>query len=106
VTLRDFIVYVLLALGVGAELVCCVGVLVMRNAFDRLHYAAAATTLGPFLIGAAVLVRESVSAAGLETIAVVAVLLLHNPVVEIATARAARRIEYGRIGALARERVE
>jgi multisubunit Na+/H+ antiporter MnhG subunit len=68
-------------------------VLLMRNAFDRLHYSSAATTVGPMLIGAAVLVRESVSAGGLQTIAIVALLFLLNPVVLIATARAARRIE-------------
>jgi len=94
-TPRDLIVDVLLTLGVGAQLICCVGVLAMRNAFDRLHYASAATTLGPLLIGAAVLVRESVSAGGLQAIATVAVLFLLNPVVQIATARAARRVEEG-----------
>jgi multicomponent Na+:H+ antiporter subunit G len=93
VTPRDLIVDVLLGLGVGLELVCCLGVLLMRNAFDRLHYSSAATTLGPVLIGAAVLVRESVSAGGLQTIAIVAFLFLLNPVVLIATARAARRVE-------------
>lgn len=92
-TARDLIVDVLLVLGVGAELVCCLGVVAMRNAYDRLHYSSAATTLGAFLIGAAVLVRESVSAGGLETIATVALLFLLNPVVLIATARAARRID-------------
>jgi multicomponent Na+:H+ antiporter subunit G len=91
-TPRDLIVDVLLALGVGVELICCLGVLLMRNAFDRLHYSSAATTLGPLLIGAAVLVRESVSAGGLQTIAVVSLLFLLNPVVLIATARAARRV--------------
>jgi monovalent cation/proton antiporter MnhG/PhaG subunit len=93
VTSRDLIVDVLLGLGVAAQLLCCLGVLVMRNAFDRLHYTSAATTIGPMLIGAAVLVRQSVSAAGLETIAIVALVFLLNPVVEIATARAAWRIE-------------
>ena len=92
-TPRDLIVDVLLALGVGAELICCLGLLLMRNAFDRLHYSSAATTIGPALIGAAVLVRESVSSGGLQTIATVSLLFLLNPVVLIATARAARRIE-------------
>lgn len=92
-TPRDLIVDVLLALGVGAQLICCFGVLLMRNAFDRLHYSSAATTIGPVLIGAAVMVRESVSAGGLETIAIVSLLFLVNPVVEIATARAARHVE-------------
>jgi monovalent cation/proton antiporter MnhG/PhaG subunit len=93
VTPRDLIVDVLLTLGVGVELICCLGVLLMRNAFDRLHYSSAATTLSPVLIGAAVLVRESVSAGGLQTIAIVSLLFLLNPVVLIATARAARRVE-------------
>jgi monovalent cation/proton antiporter MnhG/PhaG subunit len=92
VTARDLIVDVLLALGVGAELICCLGVLLMRNAFDRLHYSSAATTVGPVLIGAAVFVRESVSAGGLQTIATITLVFLLNPVVEIATARAALRI--------------
>ena len=92
-TPRDLIVDVLLGLGVGAELVCCLGVLLMRSLFDRLHYSSAATTVGPVLIGAAVFVRESVSAGGLQTIAIVALLFLLNPVVLIATARAARRVE-------------
>ena len=95
-TARDVIVDILLVLGVAAQLVCCLGVLAMRNPFDRLHYSAAATTIGPILIGAAILVRASVSAAGLQTIATVAVLFLLNPVVEIATARAAWRIERSR----------
>jgi monovalent cation/proton antiporter MnhG/PhaG subunit len=93
VTPRDLIVDVLLGFGVTAQLICCLGVLLMRNVFDRLHYASAATTVGPVLIGTAVLVRESVSAGGLQTIAIVSLLFLLNPVVEIATARAARRLE-------------
>jgi monovalent cation/proton antiporter MnhG/PhaG subunit len=106
VTARDLIVDILLAAGVGAELICCLGVLVMRNVFDRLHYAGAAATVGPIMIGAAVMVRESVSAGGLSTIATVALLFLLAPVVQIATARAARRVEYGSVEARAEERVE
>jgi monovalent cation/proton antiporter MnhG/PhaG subunit len=87
---------VLLAVGVAAQLACCVGVLVMRNAFDRLHYAAAGTTVGPFCILAAVLVRQHVSAAGLEAIAAVAFLFLANPILVTATARAARQVHHGR----------
>ena len=32
---------VLLALGVAAQLLCCLGVLAMRTTADRLHYASA-----------------------------------------------------------------
>jgi len=90
---RDVLVDIFLALGVGCQLVCCLGVVVMRTALDRLHYAAAGTTLGPILVGIAVLIRESVSAGGLETIATVAFLVLLNPVLTIATARAAQRVD-------------
>jgi len=92
-TARDLLVDVFLVLGIGCQLVCCLGVVVMRSALDRLHYAAAGTTLGPILVGAAVLIRESVSAGGLETIATVAFLFLLNPVLTIGTARAAERLE-------------
>jgi len=90
---RDVLVDIFLTLGVGCQLVCCLGVVVMRTALDRLHYAAAGTTLGPILVGIAVLIRESVSAGGLETIATVAFLVLLNPVLTIATARAAQRVD-------------
>jgi multisubunit Na+/H+ antiporter MnhG subunit len=89
----DLAVDVLLALGVAGELLCVAGVLVMRTTFDRLHYASAATTVPAFLILAAVLVREHVTAGGLEAIAAVALLFLLNPAVVLATAMAARRVD-------------
>lgn len=87
----DLAVDVLLALGVAAELLCVVGVLVMRTTLDRLHYTGAATTVPAVLVLVAVLVREHLSAAGLQAIATVALLFLTNPVLVIATARAVRR---------------
>jgi len=89
----DLAVDILLSLGVGAELLCVAGVLVMRTTFDRLHYAAAATTVPALLVLAAALVREHVTSGGLEAIAAVGLLFLLNPALVIATARAARRIE-------------
>jgi multisubunit Na+/H+ antiporter MnhG subunit len=86
-------IQVLLVLGVAVELACCLGVLLRRSAIDRLHYTGAGTTLGPLLIGAAVLLEESVSSAGLNTILVVALLVLAGPVVTIATARLIRQLE-------------
>lgn len=89
----DLAVDVLLVLGVAAELLCVAGVLVMRTTFDRLHYAAAATSVPALLVLAAVLVREHLSAGGLEAIAAVGLLFLLNPALVIATARAARRVD-------------
>jgi monovalent cation/proton antiporter MnhG/PhaG subunit len=84
---------VLLTLGVTLELACCVGVVVMRTTYDRLHYAAAGTTVPAFLVLAAVLVHEGFTAGGLDAIAAVGLMFLLNPVLVIATARATRRIE-------------
>jgi multisubunit Na+/H+ antiporter MnhG subunit len=89
----DLLVDVLLALGVAGELLCVAGVLVMRTTFDRLHYAAAATTVPAFLVLAAALIRERLSSGGLEAIAAVGLLFLLNPALVIATARAARRVD-------------
>jgi len=87
------VVDVLLAAGVAAELLCCLGVAVMRTTFDRLHYTAAGTTVGPFCILGAVLVREGFGQVGLDAIAAVATLFLAGPLVVHATARAARTPE-------------
>lgn len=88
----DLAVDVLLGLGVGAELICVAGVLVMRTTFDRLHFAAAATTVPAFLVLVAALVREHLSSGGLQAIAAVGLLFVLNPALVIATARAARRV--------------
>jgi monovalent cation/proton antiporter MnhG/PhaG subunit len=86
---------VLLGVGVATELLCVVGVLLMRTVYARLHYAAAATTVPAWLVLAAVIVREHVSSGGLQAIAAIAILFLLNPVLVSATGRAARRFEEG-----------
>jgi monovalent cation/proton antiporter MnhG/PhaG subunit len=91
---NGILVDVLVALGVAAELLCVAGCVAMRNVFDRLHYVSAGTTIGPFLILAAVLGKEGLTSAGLESIAAVALLFLFNPIVVHATARAARKIDF------------
>ena len=92
------IVDVLLGVAVAIELLCCLGVAVMRNVYDRLHYLSAATSVAPFLILAALLVREGLSSQTLDAIATVAILFIAGPLLVHATARAARRIDYGRPG--------
>jgi|SRR5579884_2936452 len=86
---------VLLGLAVFCEAVCVLGVIVMRTTYDRLHYAAAGTSVPAFFVLAALLCREHVSSGGLESIAAVAFLFLLGPLLVIYTARAARRIDMG-----------
>jgi monovalent cation/proton antiporter MnhG/PhaG subunit len=89
------LVDVLLVLGVAAELLCVLGLALTRTVFDRLHYAAAATTVGPFLILAAVLGKEGLTGPGLDAIAAVGLLFLAGPVLAHAIARAARSLDFG-----------
>jgi monovalent cation/proton antiporter MnhG/PhaG subunit len=102
--MSNVVVDVLLGVGVAAQLVCCFGVLAMRTTFDRLHYAAGATTIGPFCVLAALIVREHLSAPSLQAIAAVALLFLGGPIVVHALARAARILDYGGVEALPEER--
>ena len=89
--MRDLIVDVLVTCGVAAELVCCLGVLAMRSAIDRLHYAGAAATLGPALVAAAVCVREGlVSSQGLNSLLIAVLLAFGSAAVAGATARLIR----------------
>ena len=102
-TVRLVVEHVLLGVGAGLELLCCLGIFLVRDVFDRLHYAMAATTLGPILIAAAIVVRESLTQPGINAILVAALLFLLGPVVATATARAARMRRLGRVEASAQE---
>ncbi len=79
---------VLLWLGVGLELLCCIGVAVMRGVYSRLHFTAPAG-LGATAIALAVLVRQGFSLIGDKALLVALVVLLAAPVISHATARAA-----------------
>ena len=92
---RELAVLVLLAFGVGVTLLSCLGVLVMRDPYDRLHYTGPAAVLAPVAIAAAVVLEERLSAAGVKAVLVALVLVTTNPVLGHATARAARIRQYG-----------
>ena len=89
---RAMAAQVLLLLGVLAELVCVAGVLWMRDVFDRLHFAAAGTTVGPVLVAAAVVLAGlSTTSALVQCLTALMVLLVMNPLQTHVTARALRR---------------
>jgi multicomponent Na+:H+ antiporter subunit G len=91
----DLAVAVLLVVGVAVTLFSCVGVLAMRDAYDRLHYTAPAATVAPVAIATAVVLEEGLSAAGIKAVLVALALLVTNPVLTHATARAARIRQFG-----------
>jgi multicomponent Na+:H+ antiporter subunit G len=94
-TPREVVATVLLVFGVGVELACCLGVLVMRGVYDKLHYTSPATTIGAVAIAAAVVLRESVVTYGIKAMLVALALLITNPVMSHAIARAARIRRHG-----------
>jgi multisubunit Na+/H+ antiporter MnhG subunit len=99
------IVHVLVWLGVAVELAAGAGLLAMRSAIDRLHYAGSATTLGPALIAAAVCVQEGVfTTNGLDAIAVALLLALLGGALGVATARAIRLRDRGSLESTPAER--
>jgi len=99
------IVHLLVWLGVALELVCCVGFVAMQGAIDRLHYAGAATTVGPALVAAAICVEEGVfTTNGLNALVVALLLALLGGALAIATARAIRLRERGGLEASPAER--
>ena len=89
-TAHDISVDVLVVLAVAGELLCCAGLVVMRNVYDRLHYAMAGTTVPPFLLAGAVIVEEGWTQPGINALVVAVVLFVVNPVLAHAAARAAR----------------
>jgi multicomponent Na+:H+ antiporter subunit G len=94
VSFRDLAEYVLLALGVGVQVLSAIGVLAMRNAYERLHYVGTAS-VGGALICVAVTVRESFSLIGNKALLVAVFFLVTGPVLTHATARAVRVREEG-----------
>lgn len=81
-------VAILITVGVAVELGCCVGVLVMDDAYDKLHYLGPAAIVGPLAIAAAIVVRESLSQAGIKALLTAGLLTVASPVLSHATARA------------------
>jgi multicomponent Na+:H+ antiporter subunit G len=96
---------ILVGLGVVVELVSCVGLLAMRSAIDRLHYAGAGTIVGPALVAAAVCVEEGLfTTNGLNAVAVALMLGLLGGALGTATGRAIRLRERGTLESTAAER--
>ena len=93
-SVRHIVEYVLLALGGGIQVLSAVGVLAMRNAYERLHYVASAG-VGAALVCVAVTVRESFSLIGNKALLLAVFFLVTGPVLVHATARAVRVREEG-----------
>jgi multicomponent Na+:H+ antiporter subunit G len=93
-SLQDAVVYLLLGAGVACEVIACLGIVAMRNAYDRLHFAGPAS-LGAVLIAGAIWAREGPSGIALKATLVAVFVFVAAPALAHATARAARISELG-----------
>jgi monovalent cation/proton antiporter MnhG/PhaG subunit len=94
VSVSHLIATILLILGAALEMFAVLGMLVMRDVYDRLHYVGLAG-YGALCIGIAILVRESFSLIGDKALATGLLLALIGPVLVHTTARSLRTRETG-----------
>ena len=87
-SVQTILVIALLTFGVAVELACCVGVLVMEDALDKLHYIGPAAIFGPLAIAFAIVIREALSQAGIKSLLTAGLLVIVNPVLTHAIGRA------------------
>jgi multisubunit Na+/H+ antiporter MnhG subunit len=77
---------IILTAGGMLELLAVLGLCVMRNVYDRLHYVGLAG-FGALLIGVAIVVRESFSLIGDKALLVGVILVITGPIMVQTTAR-------------------
>lgn len=85
--MRDLVAGALVVVGVAIQVFACLGVVLMRDALDRLHYVGTSAA-GVACVCAAVVVAEGPSLIGLKAILTAAFMLVTGPVLGHATARA------------------
>jgi multisubunit Na+/H+ antiporter MnhG subunit len=91
VTAQSVLVDLLLALAVLLTAGCCVGVLLMESAIDRLHHLGPVTGLAVPAVAVAEMIQESpISASGEKSVLITLALLMSAPVLSHAVGRAHR----------------
>lgn len=98
-TAHQIAVDVLLGAGVAFVLLSCIGMMMMKDAFQRVHFVSPPATLGIGCIAAAVILEEGFTKTGaqasIKVLIVGGAFFLINAVLTHATARAARTREHG-----------
>jgi multisubunit Na+/H+ antiporter MnhG subunit len=87
---RTVVVDGLLGLAVATALASAVGILVMRDAYRKLHYVTPIAIVAPILVGLAVLVQSGLSNVAAQTWLAILFMLIAGPYLSHATIRAAR----------------
>ena len=103
--MRAIAVWALVGAAVLVTLISALGVLVMRDPLQKLHYISPPATLGVSLIAAALFLGEPDPQAGAKAVFVALLLLGMNAVATHATARAARIRDHGTLTPRPAERI-
>jgi len=86
---------VFLALAVLVVFISAVGVLVMGNVYDKLHFVSPAAIVAPIFIAIAILIRQGVDENSVQTWLAVGFMVVAGPFLTHATIRAAQVRETG-----------
>lgn len=105
-TIHAIVVDVLLAVAVAVALASCIGVAVMRDPFQRLHFISPPATVSIALFSIAAFLDEKDASAAGKTLLIGLFLTMVNAVVTHATARALRIRQNGEWKPLENERIE
>lgn len=89
-TARGITVDVLLALAVAIVLASSVGLLVMRDVYQKIHYLTPAGLVAPVVVGVAVLIQSGLTLDTAETGLALLFVLISSPFLTHATIRAIR----------------
>ncbi len=87
---REVIADILLGLAALVVLTSSAGVLVMRDAYQKLHYVTPMAMVAPVLVGLAVLIQSGFTEDSAQTWLALVFVLAGGPVLAHATIRAAR----------------
>ena len=87
---REIVADCLLATAVAIALASSVGILVMRDAYQKMHYVTPAALVAPVVVGLAVLTQSGLTVNTGETVLALAFMVTAGPFLTHATIRAAR----------------
>jgi multisubunit Na+/H+ antiporter MnhG subunit len=87
---REIIVYLLLGLAALIVLASSIGILIMRDAYQKLHYVTPVAVVAPVVVGVAILVQSGFTENSVQTWLALVFVLAGGPVLTHATIRAAR----------------
>jgi multisubunit Na+/H+ antiporter MnhG subunit len=92
---REILADALLGLAVVIVLASSVGILVMRDAYQKLHYVTPAALVAPLIVGLAILSQSGLTENTAETWLALLFIVVAGPFLTHATIRAARIREKG-----------